>query len=248
LYSDVQATLRDGTVRDLVQKAYPISNHIAAGFAGSVKIGFMLLQSLADYLEIPEEIIDQVGWDPVFAATRWAPLARHVFRSAEAEEQKLGSMLLLVGVSPTEASGLGAKVYFVRFASPDFHPQFMSRPVKICSIGIGAGVREYKHSIKPLFRLTSGILKAEIGRPGGWGWTLGFSIANKVARSPRHGISRHLHTIIVERGRIRVFNTDEDIWLGETKNEIRMPNVARGYEEFLALVRAAGHQAEGALC
>ena len=45
LYSDVQVTFADGNTRDLVQKAYPLSNFIAAGFAGSVRVGFMLLQS-----------------------------------------------------------------------------------------------------------------------------------------------------------------------------------------------------------
>jgi hypothetical protein len=48
LYSDVQVTFPDGRNADLVQKAYPLSNFIAAGFAGSVRIGFMLLQSLSD--------------------------------------------------------------------------------------------------------------------------------------------------------------------------------------------------------
>jgi len=42
LYSDVQVTFRDGNTKDLLQKAYPVSNFIAAGFAGSVRIGFKL--------------------------------------------------------------------------------------------------------------------------------------------------------------------------------------------------------------
>lgn len=249
LYSDVQVTFRDGATRDLLQKAYPVGNFVAAGFAGSVKIGFLLIQSLMDYLALPEEALDKFAWDPVVAAVEWAPIAKAVFQSAGPEEQTLESRFLLVGVSPTETSGLGARVYFARFASPDFDPKIMSRAIKVCGIGTGAGVAEYKHSIKPLFRLTSGILKAEIGRPGGWGNQLGHSISHKLGRSPRSGISRHLHMIIVERGGFQFGKSDQTIHHPDgTKIEHKMPAVARGYEEFLAFSRSAGHDGACATC
>jgi hypothetical protein len=249
LYSDVRVTFRDGTERDLVQKAYPMGNYIAGGFAGSIKLGFMLLQSLADSLAASEDEIDRVVFDPVPVAIKWSPLARSIFLSAEAEERRLGSRFLLLGISPTEACGLGAKVYFVRFASPDYQPKIMSRPIKICGIGTGAEVAAYKYSIKPLFRLTSGILKAEVRYPGGWGHELGFAIANALAWHPQSGISRHLHMIIVERGRIRVANSDENIYPADgTKIEVRMPRVAQGYEEFLAFAHAVGQNGAGAVC
>ena len=249
LYSDVQVTFRDGTTRDLLQKAYPVSNFIAAGFAGSVKIGFMLVQSLMDHLALPGEALDKFAWDPIIAAVGWAPIAKAVFQAAEPAEQALASRLLLVGVSPTETSGIGAKVYFTRFASPDFAPKIMGRPIKVCGIGTGAGVTEYKHSIKPLFRLTSGILKAEIGRPGGWGNQLGHSISHTLGQNPRTGISRHLNIIIVERGQFRLGKTDQTIHYPDgTKTEFKMPAVARGYEEFLALASSAGHEGACAVC
>src|SRR5437870_12835811 len=64
LYSDVQVTFRGGMTRDLIQKAYPLSNFIAAGFSGSVRIGFHLLQSLSDCLRLPEEDLRTQAWDP----------------------------------------------------------------------------------------------------------------------------------------------------------------------------------------
>jgi hypothetical protein len=75
LYSDVQVTFRDGTTKDLVQKAYPLSNFIAAGFSGSVRLGFMLLQSLADFTQIPEGSGGKLAWDPVVVSRNWAPEA-----------------------------------------------------------------------------------------------------------------------------------------------------------------------------
>ena len=57
LYSDVQVTFPDGSTKDLLQKAYPLSNFIAAGFAGSVRIGFMLLDSLSQFLQLPNSTV-----------------------------------------------------------------------------------------------------------------------------------------------------------------------------------------------
>lgn len=250
LYSDVQVTFKDGSTKDILQKAYPISNFIAAGFAGSVHIGFKLLESLSGFLYIPPEERNRAAWEPVWASQKWAPIAKSIFEQAPEAEKKLGSQLLMVAASPTESSGLGAKIYFTRFASPDFNPGLMATPIKLCSIGNGAGVTEYKLRMKPLFRFTSGIHKAEVGEPGGWARQLGFSISRKLEDFPREGISRHIHIIIVMRGKILVENNDENIYPPGDKSriEIRMPTVARGYEEFRTVAASLGLDAAGAVC
>ena len=190
-----------------------------------------------------------MAWDPAWVSRNWAPLAKAVFDQATQDEKKLGARILMLGVSPTEASGLGAKVYFTRFSEPDFVPGIMTRPIKLCSIGSGASISEYKLRMKPLFRLTSGIHQAEVGSPGGWARQLGFSISRKLADFPRSGISRHVHIIIVRRGSILVETNDENIYCGdEPRIEIRMPPVARGYQEFRNLAASSGHDAAGAVC
>lgn len=249
LYSDVQVTFRDGNTRDVVQKAYPIANSIAAGFAGSVKIGFMEIQSLTDHLLALSGNDGTYLWDPVLAARSWAPVAQTVFNAAERSEQRLGCRLLLVGASPTERRGLGAKIYFIRFSSPEFQPQIMSQPIKMCGIGTGAAVLEYKHSIKPLFRLTSGLLKAEIGNPGGWGNHLGHSISRKIGGSPRAGISRHLNIILIAKEGFRFGTTDQvDHNRDGSRTEYKMPMLARSYGEFLKMSAAVGSDGAGAVC
>jgi hypothetical protein len=249
LYSDVQVTLRDGTTRDLLQKGYAVANFVASGFAGSVKIGFMLVQSLSDHLAPPPEVEETHECEPVAAALSWAPIARHIFASADASERKLQSRFLLVGASPLGDQGFGSKIYFVRFASPDFEPQIMSRPIKICGIGTGAAIREYKHSIKPLFRLSSGLMKAEVGNPGGWGNHLGHSISQALAWHPHSGISRHLHAILVSRGGFRFGNTNQTIHHKDgSTTEHKMPVVAQSYEQFLAMARASGNEGAHATC
>ena len=245
LYSDVQVTFESGATKDLLQKAYPVGNSIAAGFAGSVKIGCRLVESLITTLSTRDH---EAAWHPVAAALRWAPVARAIFGASEVEERALQSRFLLVGASPTESCGLGARIYFVRFASPEFEPQVMRRATKICSIGSGSGVAEYKHSIKPLLRHTSGILQAEVGRPGGWGNMLGHSISLMLGRNPRSGISRNLHTILVGREGFMYGKTDQVVHHDGQRIEHRMPTVAQSYGDFLALASAAGHEAACAQC
>lgn len=47
MLSDVQVSVGEKRF-DILQKAYPLSNYILGGFAGSVQIGFMFLQSLSN--------------------------------------------------------------------------------------------------------------------------------------------------------------------------------------------------------
>ena len=112
LYSDIQVTYPDGTTKDLIQKAYPITNFIAAGFAGSVRIGFTLLQSLAEYTLLPDDVLRTQAWDPLWVARRWSPIAKSVFDSAPSLEKALGARMLLVGASPTENAGAGARMFY----------------------------------------------------------------------------------------------------------------------------------------
>jgi hypothetical protein len=44
--SDIRVTFSDASERDCLQKIYPISPFIAAGFAGSVRIGFAIVDTL----------------------------------------------------------------------------------------------------------------------------------------------------------------------------------------------------------
>lgn len=251
VFSDVKVTFRDGRTEDLIQKAYPVSNFIAAGFAGSVRIGFMLMQSLGNFLRTPVNMHATHAWDPCWVSEKWAPIAKSVFDTAPDVERRVegGTSLLMVGTSPTEECGLGARVYFTRFVSPDFRPGIMARSIKLCSIGSGARRPEYKRRLKPLFRLTSGILTGEVMHQGGWARALGFSISRALADSPQNGISQHLHVLIVRRGGILVETNDETIYPPDGPPiELRMPSVAQGYAQFLERADGVGHDAAGAVC
>jgi 20S proteasome alpha/beta subunit len=62
--SDIRITLEDGSERDCLQKIYPVGPNIAAAFAGSVAIGFEMVQNLTELLHVPQTS-EPVGFDPV---------------------------------------------------------------------------------------------------------------------------------------------------------------------------------------
>lgn len=248
--SDIQVTFADGATVDLLQKAYPVGNSIVVGFAGSVRVGFALTESLRRFLLVPPNILSTHAWDPIWVANNWAPVAREVYEAQPKQERDIGSQVLLVGAHPNRRDPiLGAESVIARFSAPRFKPGIMTKTIKLCSIGSGAGIAEYKRAIKPLFRFASGLNMAEIGGPGHWGQMLGFSISRTLNNYPRAGISRHLHVFNIHLGRITMGTNDERLFPKEGPPvDILMPRVATNYEEFLLLARERGCAESIATC
>src|ERR1041385_6728647 len=95
--SDVQVTLHDGQTKDLIQKAYPVGNFVAAGFSGSVRIGFSLIESLREFLALsPQEALTE-AWDPAWVFPNWAPIAKSIFDGAPMIEKDCGAQFLALG-------------------------------------------------------------------------------------------------------------------------------------------------------
>lgn len=46
--SDIRVSFSDGTELDCLRKIYPVGRFITAGFAGSVAIGFAMIQRLSE--------------------------------------------------------------------------------------------------------------------------------------------------------------------------------------------------------
>jgi len=66
--SDVRVTLADGSERDCLQKIYPVGRFLAMGFAGSVRIGFAMIDAISGYLKTDD---DTGMWDPTAVANWW---------------------------------------------------------------------------------------------------------------------------------------------------------------------------------
>jgi hypothetical protein len=251
LISDTRVQFSNGDTAEMLQKAYPVGNYIAAGFAGSVRIGFELIESLKATLAPPEDFGDH-ACDPAEVAREWAPIAQRIFQRSGVEEQRNGARILLVGISPIEHMGTPEwpRVYVVRLSSKDdFAPGFIDRGLKMCSIGSGAGVTQYKRMLRPLFRMSSGIHQAHMASVHQWAQMLAHSATISVRDYPHAGISEHFHVLAIRLGEIVVFNNDMTTYPPDgAPIVLRMPPVARSWAEFDAMARAHGSSAVSATC
>jgi hypothetical protein len=256
MMSDVRVTLNDGSERDLVQKACAVGRYIVAGFAGSVQIGFQMLESLTKFL-VPPDAAQPGAWEPEWVAERWKPIASKLFASAPPAEQALRCQILLVGVShkiDLEAAANPRAVQMpraciIRFSSPDFDFVLQNRRLSIEHIGSGGGVEHYTKTMQKYFELNSESLKAEMGTLGMWPKMLGSNVARLVAERPIGGVSPHVHILVCASGQIFTMTNDETRFPSKEGEpiEFKMPKVARSYQEFRLRCRSTGVAAEGAV-
>jgi hypothetical protein len=253
MLSDVRVTFSTGKTADIVKKAYSVGPYIVAGFAGSVLIGFRLLQGLHEFLFVPPSgaEADRLAWKPEWVAEHWAPEARKIFEKCALAERKLGSHFLMVGVSPDENMGTpnSPRVYVIRFSDPDFSPGFMRKAFTVCHIGSGGGVSLYKRALRDHFRIDASSLRSETGRPEGWAGMLGETVAMVVDEQPIRSVSPHMHILVCRLGEIFEGTNSKRIYPPEGSGPIlfEMPKVATSYEEFIRICAGGGYGAEGAV-
>ncbi len=251
IISDVQVTWNDGRKADTLQKAYPLGRFIVGGFAGSVYIGFRLVESLRQMLELPLQASTH-AWYPNQVAKEWTPIAKAIFESAPEAERRLGARFLIVGISPDATiSDTGIPVVLViRFSSPDFRPGFFRKSMAICNIGSGSKIASYKNSIRPLLDFKTSPVNIEVAGMGWWAKNLAQSMTRAIIENPQSGISRHLNVLAFTRGSILQTNNDETIFYPNCPSPevIQMPRLATSYSEFQMMAAAAGIESTAASC
>jgi hypothetical protein len=246
--SDVRVTFADGRETDCLQKLYPMSRFIAAGFAGSVRIGFAMLDALADLLrDLPEGS----AWHPEEVADCFQDLASQVFQAAPQAEQALHSHLILLGAHPTEDAGIPgwARCSVHTLKSPAFNPQ-LAKVREVVSIGSGSMVARYQEALDGFSSNVLSLLQGEVmGARMGF-LPLSMVVQKTIEQNPTLGISPHAHICVVRRGSVEVGTNDENRYpaSGEVI-EVRMPSVATTWNEFVQLVvSSTGSGADGAAC
>jgi hypothetical protein len=252
MLSDVRVTFTDGTTADILRKAQPVGPYIVAGFAGSVYIGYRLLQSLHDFLFIPPvPQADQQAWQPEWVAEHWSPIAKKVFRSCPPWEQRLGSQFLMVGVSPNQDMGTLQipRVYIVRFTAPHFVPGFMRRGLNVAHIGSGARVKEYTRAFREHFRYSSSSLRAENGGRNGWAQMLGSTVDMVTDEHPVSGVSPHVHVMVCRLGDFQEGTNNRRTYSADNPVPVlfEMPPVANNYAEFMQMCAERSVGAESAI-
>jgi len=233
--SDIRVTLPDGKERDCLQKLYKIGSQMVLGFAGSVNIGFEIVNQISASLFVPE---GKGAWHPQKIAELFPIGTKNLFKSFPDQQKSLGCELMLLAVDPTENEGPmpWAKCYAYRFFSPEFEP-IQASNAEIVSIGSGASVKPY---IEALHTLTDDydMFKLDMGMTGGAGIGLMASVSSVLNKVSVPGISRHLHICIIERDRVRIGTNSIEIPEQPETNFI-MPPVAKSREELSRLLLGA---------
>jgi hypothetical protein len=167
--SDVRVTLADEREEDCLQKIYPIGRHFAAGFAGSVKIGFAMLDELRRLSTYNDE---RVACDPHAVLREWPACARTFFCQFEEAERMGGCHLMLVMVHPQEHVGNPAwpRSFVHIFKSPSFEGETV--PVHtLGSIGSGVPTRNAEtqsNRLVPIVAESSFTCRARWGAKVAW--------------------------------------------------------------------------------
>lgn len=230
--ADIRVTLGDGTELDCLQKLHPVGPFIGMGFAGSVAIGFRMLQTAA--VELRRGVGPGQSWEPDTVAGWWPGAARATWALCPSEEQELGCDLLMIGAHPRLNNGDApwARSYVFRFRSPEFAP-IPTAGLEVVSIGSGEGVAEYQKALESLGGFS--LLQLEVGQQGGAALGLAHSLTSTLSESPTPGISKHLHVCLALRDKIMMATNDRRYPDAPDLN-IQMPPVAGTYGDLVRML------------
>ena len=200
--SDVRVTLVDGTEVDCLQKIHGIGRHVAAGFAGSVIIGFAMLDALRRLTSYEDE---RMACDPLALAKEWPDYAREIFASFPSQDQANRCHLVVISAHPKEHVGNPSwpRSHVHLFKSPRFEAH--SIPVHtLGSIGCGSTYeqcRQILESFSTDHKRREFFMQGEVGVPGGMATLIGDTLTTTLKKVQPKGVSAHLHYCWVYRGR-----------------------------------------------
>ena len=242
--ADIQATItfNDRTKKyfDCVQKIFPIEKFIVAGFCGSIKIGFKLIEDLKRYGQLPDQ---SVAWVPDLLVQRWRRRARRIFSQLPAGEQR-STQIILLGVYPQRDNGIPGEPqsYCCIMRSPEFEP-IKINPGRIDSIGSGNNVDQYLEVINSINSdAYHPLMQLEVNNPGGYGRALMIRLSLDVEQTPTSGISNHFHYYLARRGSIEYGNNDHQVtpMVGQATNITMPTRIAKNWEEFNEIMEDEG--------
>jgi len=241
--SDVRVTWGDGSSTDCLRKIHPVHRNMACGFAGSVELGFKLIEDFRKSLSaIPEGNAPL----PAVMTWRWWRRARRIFAEAPESARHLGCSLMILGVSP-QPGVPWPRSYVATLRAPEFRPEFIGGIGRCASIGSGDGEAEYRRAIEGQNLI---LLQGAVGhdRPGiGIAQFLASRLNLTVRGHPAIGVSEHLQVTGIDllgtwSGSLRLGEFGED---GPVYPVV--PTIASTYEEFRAIARQRGSEAEAAI-
>lgn len=252
LVSDICVTFtnKDGIKRevDCLQKIYPLGRFAIGGFAGSVNIGFDIIEKLQhEFTNSPPD----AALNMHIAANTWLPrVIRRAFRDAPESEQKLGSSIILASAHPIKNRGdtpcPWTDIHI--FSSPNFVP-VASNPLEMVAIGSGSAATAYMDEIRAL-SMDSGFLKAAIkSSKVGQASLLAHIVSTRLKNAQITGVSKMFQFGVITRGEYTI--QDHEYIVHEQNGQKithAFPRLARGREEFETISQELSCGVEAAIC
>jgi len=157
--------------------------------------------------------------------------ARALWRTAPAEEQRLGCSLIVIGAQ--KARGFVHRNIGFRLDAPHFNPEpFGKEPV---SIGSGSDVDAYRDLLRESgSHWLDRIRRFDLARVGPLE-PFGAILGDTIAANPTPGVSPHLHLCQVRCNDMRWHTNDRTLSNGKRWS---MPNVAKDMPSYLKLCGA----------
>lgn len=245
--ADTRVTLLNGANRiefDGVQKLHPVCDSMIAGFAGGVEAGFLCIESLQQYLQTYQK--GDVAY-PGAIITHCGRRLRRTYSLLPGRITKYDTEIMILASWP---SGIGeiCQSFGWILKSPDFIPLSMPQ-VKASSIGSGRDVPEYKTALGSMAldcQNMMGVYNVAIQSPGILPQVLALEVSKAIEKTPRPGISNHLHILLVGAGCFYFGNNDLH-YLGQSKPVRKMPEIANNRIEFLSLLKSMGYSSTSAV-
>jgi len=205
--SDVRVTVGKSEF-DCLQKIYEVGPFLALGFAGSVRIGFAMVDRLKELLEGPEDS----AWDPLAVAEWWPADAREFFDGFPAKDQVDQCHLMLISADPQRTAGEApwGMSYVHVFRSPHFIAETV-RPSGIVSIGSGSQYPACRAAVEQIIAEnddSANLTLTESGVPGNIATVLGFRLTEILQQAQPAGISAHLNYCWAYPGSVIIGSND----------------------------------------
>jgi hypothetical protein len=244
LASDVCVTFTSSTGQsaciDCLQKIYPLGRFVVGGFAGSVRIGFSIMEALTKrFNEIPETHAVDLNSQELTTLTQ---IVKEVFELSPLPERELGCAVILGWVHPIcNRDGMlwhspWSCIYTLSY--PEFQVVSQDIPFSMMSIGSGSFVPELVSKAQEACSASPVISWEGGGRMGAA--MLAILLSKALKTIPYRGVSTFFHIGAVTRGE-RVGITHHD------SGDTRFPEVSRTYAEFEIMCRKLGMATAGAV-
>jgi len=228
------------TYLDCLQKIHPLGRFLVGGFAGSVRIGFAVIDALCKiFNEIPQtNAIDLESMAPVALPQ----IVREIFEASLPSEQVLGCQIIIGWVHPIRNLDKGLPQpcpvsYVYTLGSPDFQV-IQNRPLDIMAIGSGAAMEQHMRNARNLF--SAGPVMSWHGGGKKVATILAAMLGNELEKRPMPGVSAFFQIGVAARGHgVNIIHHNQ--------GDIHFPVVARTYSEFALMCRRVGMVAEGSV-